>query len=169
MLGLFFYNIFNLINKKISIIYIYFVFISLIFSIIGLYFLYINYPFLFEFGFFAHLKGLYNYINSFVFIGYGLGLSGSFSVIENPLEIGIESSFANIFSQLGIIGAMIIVLYFQWINRKVRIKNIFQLLLVFYFFIYLTSNSATGYSGNFLIIFIFAYFIKQNYYRKVST
>lgn len=120
------------------------------------YFIYIDNKIIFEFGFMHHLVGLYSYFENFKFLGYGIGKVGSFAYLDIYNPIGVESAGANIFSQLGIFSLLLYFLFFTYI--KFKNNQLIVLLLIFYVFMYTTSNSATGYSGNFLIFLAIIYY-----------
>lgn len=134
--------------------------------IIG-YILYNKNPLLFEFGFFAHLVGLYEYFNNFKFFGYGIAEVGSFRYNTSDLslsKIGIESSLANLISQCGF---FVLVLYYysaKFIFKEAVVYYDLNVIVLFlmYMFVFSTSNSATGYSGNFLILLLIAFFYNKN-------
>lgn len=159
-----------LINKaNVGILKLYVVAVAIVLfgSLIAGYFLYLQYPQIIRIGLFAHLEGLYEYVTHFNPLGYGVGAVGSFRFEDNwggDLDrVGVESSLANHISQLGVLGFASIALLF-W-----HIKNILDgdkrgfyvlYMLIIYCFIFFTSNSATGYSGNFFIFFVIVAWFK---------
>jgi hypothetical protein len=125
------------------------------------YFVYLQYPQIVKIGLFAHLEGLYEYIVHFNPLGYGVGIVGSFRFEDSwggeLHRVGVESSLANHVSQLGLLGlAAILMLFWHIKNLMGHSKQSFYVLymLTMYCFIFSTSNSATGYSGNFFIFFV---------------
>jgi len=168
-----FFTTYLLLNKFKSDIILFFsniiiLFVLTLFLVIG-YFIYINNPIIFELGFMHHLVGLYSYFEHFKFLGYGIGQVGSFAYINIHSPIGVESAGANIFSQLGIFSLLLYLFFFSYI--KLKNNQFIVLLLISYIFMYTTSNSATGYSGNFLIFLVIIYYsyfgvkIKQGVFR----
>lgn len=140
------------------------VLISLLGFLIFGYFVYLAYPEIFLFGFMKHLVGLYEYFINFRGFGYGIAEVGSFRVSGVESEIGVESSLANIISQLGVLSILILTLFFHYSTKNLnKVANVgFMAMIVAYIFIFATSNSATGYSGNFLIIYMMAYYYNKN-------
>lgn len=143
-------------RRKLDSLYVKGVALSFVTFLVLFYFLFIYNHNLFSFGFLAHLYGLYSYIENFRFWGFGLGMAGSFAVVDNPLKVGIESSLANIVSQSGILGFLYVGVLFTLLFKQVANHVVLGLLVVFYFFLFSTSNSAVAYSGNFLLFLIIA-------------
>lgn len=122
------------------------------------FFIFLAFPQIVQFGLFAHLEGLYEFFIHFNILGYGIGNVGSFrfdSMWGGVFHrVGVESSLANLISQLGLMGFISIYgLFVFFLNRVITKKESVYVYfgVILYVFVYSTSNSSTGYSGNFLI------------------
>jgi len=133
------------------------------------FFIFLAYPQIVQFGLFAHLEGLYEFFIHFNILGYGIGNVGSFrfdSMWGGVFHrVGVESSLANLISQLGLMGFISVYgLFVFFLNRVITRKETVYVYfgVILYVFVYSTSNSSTGYSGNFLIyllvVIVYKYF-----------